>query len=212
MSSPSPNAHRTRSLLPRLSRNAWLLIGGAVGIGVVLFLLLLRDLRTGEDFYRANPAADSAQTGSRFEALPAPIAGEPATGQDAAPIPPDARVIGVDDLPPPPEPAPLPAPQAQTPAGSVASGTQPPQPIDQTQPDYPMEALRNGESGTVLLRVTVGPDGFPYGIAIARSSRSRALDRAAMTAARRWRFSPALRNGQPTSQTVEIPVVFNLPN
>lgn len=210
MSTPPPAARRSRALLPRLSRTAWLLIAAAIGMGLLLFLLLMRDLRQSNDFYRADgkPAGPGKQ--QPFEALPAPISGDPA-GPAAPAIPPaDAQVVAVEDIPVP-QPAPIPVPAQPASQGALASGTRAPQPVDQRQPDYPAEALRNGESGTVLLRVTVGPDGFPYGIAIASSSRSRALDRAAMTAARRWRFSPALRDGAPTSETVEIPVVFNLP-
>ena len=56
----------------------------------------------------------------------------------------------------------------------------------------------------------VGPDGVPYGIAVARGSGSRVLDRAAMSAVKSWRFKPAMRGGQPVPATVQIPVAYNL--
>ena len=83
-------------------------------------------------------------------------------------------------------------------------------PIGRPSAPYPVAALRNGESGTVMLRITVGPDGVPSGIALARSSGSRTLDRAAMGAVKSWRFTPAMRNGQPVSATVQVPVAYNL--
>lgn len=80
-----------------------------------------------------------------------------------------------------------------------------------TPPAYPIDALRAGIQGTVLLKVLVDPTGKPVSVKIAHSSGSRALD----TAARRhvlaaWRFHPALRNGHAIEAWVLVPVRFNL--
>ena len=90
----------------------------------------------------------------------------------------------------------------------MAGGTAP-QPIQSPAPSYPAQALRNGESGTVLLRVHVGADGIPYDVDLVQSSRSRALDRAASDAVRGWRFRPATRGGQPVPGEVQVPISFN---
>lgn len=204
---PVPPRRPSRSRLG-LSRTGWIAIAAAVLIGVLLSLLLLRDMRTDSDFYRADPS--KASGGGEFEALPAPIGeGSIPTGPDTEPeTPPPAAptVVETPSIPtqPPEHPSAFPA------SPSASGFTQPPRPIRQDQPAYPSDAYRNGETGTVVLRVTVGTDGHPYGIAIARSSRSRSLDRAAIGAARRWRFEPAMRNGVAVSDTVEIPVVFTL--
>lgn len=76
-------------------------------------------------------------------------------------------------------------------------------------PSYPPEAFRNGESGTVLLRVHVGPDGTPYAVDLVQGSHSRLLDRAAADAVRRWHFRPAMRGGQPIAGEVQVPITFN---
>lgn len=75
-------------------------------------------------------------------------------------------------------------------------------------PKYPPVALRRNESGTVLLRVSIGSNGTPTDINIAQRSGSRDLDRAAMSAVRKWQFRPATRNGLPVASTVEVPVEF----
>jgi protein TonB len=62
----------------------------------------------------------------------------------------------------------------------------------------------------VLLTVEVLPDGTSGKIEIKESSGYRDLDRAAVTAIRRWRFTPAREGGIARPAMVEIPVVFTL--
>lgn len=76
------------------------------------------------------------------------------------------------------------------------------------EPTYPPSALRSGESGTVMLNVSVGVDGVPTEIAVIERSGNRDLDRAALQAARKWRFAPAIRNGKAVAQDVRVPVEF----
>jgi len=80
-----------------------------------------------------------------------------------------------------------------------------------TPPAYPMQALRAGFQGTVLLKVRVDPTGKPVQAMIERSSGSRVLDDAArghVLAA--WRFHPAIRDGHAIEAWVIVPVRFNL--
>jgi len=76
------------------------------------------------------------------------------------------------------------------------------------EPTYPPSALRAGASGTVMLNVSVGADGVPTEIAVIERSGNRDLDRAALQAARKWRFAPAIRNGKAVAQDVRVPVEF----
>lgn len=206
-SPPAPRA------IPRLSRRSWIVIAAAFGIGLLLFLLLWAGHRNDDDFYRANGPTEGA-TGQVFEPLPVPMPADEAGNtpasdeEDRAP-----GMVGIDETRPAPPPAPPAAPAALPPAPVAPLPTQAnsgPVPIGKPSAPYPIDALRNGESGTVLLRVTVGPDGVPYGLAVARTSHSRSLDRAAMNAVRNWRFRPAMRDGQPVEATVQIPVSYNL--
>jgi protein TonB len=80
------------------------------------------------------------------------------------------------------------------------------------RPKYPVAAMRRGEQGTVLVRVTVGRDGLPTQVDISRSSGSRDLDRAAREAVWRWRFRPVRINGVAVLASGIVPVAFELAN
>jgi protein TonB len=61
----------------------------------------------------------------------------------------------------------------------------------------------------VLIRIDVDSSGRPHSMDIIRASGSRHLDRAALVAARSWRFQPALRDGQPVQGSVNVPISFD---
>ncbi|MFT3896130.1 MAG: energy transducer TonB [Thermomonas sp.] len=214
MSETPSNSPATRGGL-RLSRRNWIVIAIAFGIGLLLFLLLWAGHRGDNDFYRAD-APVAGPSGQVFEPLPVPMPADEAGNAPAADDEDRAPgMVGIDETRPAASPsAPLPpapaAPAAPSPPVASVQADSVPVPIGKPSAPYPVEALRNGESGTVLLRVTVGRDGVPSGVALAKSSRSRVLDRAAMSAVRNWRFRPAMSNGQPVSATVQIPVSYNL--
>jgi len=62
----------------------------------------------------------------------------------------------------------------------------------------------------VTLTVDVSADGAVTSVAIAKTSGNRDLDRAAMEAARKWRFNPAQENGVGMAGRVSVPVTFAL--
>jgi protein TonB len=215
MSESPANIPAPRRMGLQLSRRSWLIVAVAFAAGLLLFLLLWLDHRNDNDFYRAD-APVAGPGGQVFEPLPVPMPADEAgnatptsDAEDRAP-----GMVGIDETRPAPPPAahvtPAPTPAAPVTPSAPGQAISDPVPIGKPSAPYPVEALRNGESGTVLLRVTVGPDGVPNAIALAKSSRSRTLDRAAMSAVRRWRFHPAMSNGQPVSATVQIPVSYNL--
>ncbi|MET1161841.1 MAG: TonB family protein [Pseudoxanthomonas sp.] len=204
----------------RLPRSALRIAGIAFGIGLVLFLIVWW---MGRDhaFYKVEPTAPGKPL-SELEALPEPLAG----GDSASDMPSagtgnsqSERPQLVEETAPPPLPDPvdetmLPAnPEAGiTPSPAavpMAPGEQPVPLNGQTPPPrYPSEALRRGESGTVLVRVEVDATGAPAGVALVQRSGSRDLDRAAMEAVRKWRFMPAQRDGQAVAASLVIPIDF----
>lgn len=93
-------------------------------------------------------------------------------------------------------------------ATSVDNQNQEAKAIYQEAPKYPIEALRNNESGTVQLRVSIDTEGNPSNIVIEGSSGSRYLDRAAKTAVSQWRFSPKIVNAIKVNSEILIPVEF----
>jgi len=80
----------------------------------------------------------------------------------------------------------------------------PPKPVE-----TPPAVMPEGppQSGEVVLLVTVGTDGTVRTVSIAQSA-GQALDTAAMAAVARWKFEPALRDGQPFEARVRIPFHF----
>jgi protein TonB len=186
------------------------------GLGLLLFLLLWWDLRDNADFYRPEARAQNAE-GQVFDPLPAPM---PAGERSASGLSEAAEAALRNPPPPPPPVAQRPAapaverPQARAPAGDAparpATTTSLPVALSRPAPDYPAQALRNNESGTVHLRITVGEDGKPNEVVVERSSRSRALDQAAVRAARKWKFRPAQRDGRAVEGTLAVPITFTL--
>lgn len=77
-------------------------------------------------------------------------------------------------------------------------------------PRYPLEAVLLREQGMVSLTIHVEPSGRVADIDIVRSSGFRVLDQAARTALLRWRFKPALRDGQPIASELPYNIQFLL--
>jgi len=82
--------------------------------------------------------------------------------------------------------------------------------LNNPRPAYPLLAIRQGAQGQVLLLVEVLPDGRAGRIELEKFSGHAMLDAAAMNAVRAWRFTPARKDGLLTTQTVRIPIHFNL--
>ena len=192
------------------------MVAGGFGIGLILFLLLWLDMRDNGDFYRAEDKADSAD-GQVFEPLPAPMSdsersasGLSEAAAEAIRSPPPQPVV----LPQPVE-TPVPRPiadaisQNNLPDEGLAPGSVP-VPISKPAMKYPSDALRNNETGKVVVRIEVGADGEPTAVSIVTRSGSRSLDRAAVQAAKRWRFRPAQQDGRAVAAAVEVPIVFSL--
>lgn len=80
-------------------------------------------------------------------------------------------------------------------------------PDNMVRPKYPKEALRNGIAGTVELTAVIASDGKLKDL-MSQSGDSE-FSRSAITAIRKWRFHPQLRQGQPVEATYKIQVRFN---
>jgi TonB family protein len=71
--------------------------------------------------------------------------------------------------------------------------------VRDVQPEYPESASEDGVSGSVTLSYTVNGEGRVEDVRVTRSSGDDRLDRAATSAARKWRYKPAVQDGQPRS-------------
>lgn len=121
--------------------------------------------------------------------------------------PPAAPAMTVNVPKAPPQP-PVIAPPA--PSGPVTVGDLGARMIAMTPPRYPVESRRRKEQGTVLLSVLLAVDGSVLEVQLAQSSGHERLDKAALDAVRKWRWSPTIRGGEPVMVrgTVDIPFIL----
>ena len=77
-------------------------------------------------------------------------------------------------------------------------------------PKYPYVARRRGMEGKVVIEAVVDRAGTVATAVVVVSSGHRLLDRAALSAVKRWIFQPARRRGQAVGATIAIPITFAL--
>ncbi len=121
------------------------------------------------------------------------------------------------DLPPPPEPA---APHPENPGrvGGVSSPESraffafdsPPRPIHLSAPHYPPLARDAGLEGTVVVRITLDTSGRVVSAQVISSDGTDAMNKEALAAARKSRFTPARQRHVPVRSMVVIPFEFRL--
>ena len=146
-------------------------------------------------------------------AKPDIVAPRPPIQLARAPLP----VVPPDPVPREPSPVAAPSPAPTPPAVTVAG---PPSVVQVSNlslnmlsgapPRYPVESRRKHEEGTVVLSLTLGQDGRVANISVSRSSGFDRLDQAALSAVRKWRWAPLVRDGKPVmvKGIVEIPFVL----
>lgn len=77
-------------------------------------------------------------------------------------------------------------------------------------PNYPANAARNGDQGTVGLALLIAPDGRVTDSKVTSTSGSRELDRAAIAALSLCHFKPASTNGVPEAAWGKIAYIWTL--
>jgi periplasmic protein TonB len=93
---------------------------------------------------------------------------------------------------------------------TAAEVDQPPRPAGtQTRADYPVELRRNGVSGSATVRIIVTHDGRVIDATTIRATHPSFGD-AAEKAVSKWRYQPAVKDGQPIACLLEIPFTFSL--
>ena len=92
---------------------------------------------------------------------------------------------------------------------SGRGGVSVPEVIYNPEPTFSEEARKSKTQGIVLLAIVVGKDGKPYDIRV-RQSLGMGLDEKAIEAVSRWRFRPAMLNGQPVPTQIAVEVNFRL--
>jgi periplasmic protein TonB len=93
----------------------------------------------------------------------------------------------------------------------IGSGVESPRLLQSVRPNYTSEAMRAKVQGVVRLEGVVLPDGSVGDVRILRSLDSVfGLDEEAIKAAKRFRFAPGTRFGQPVAVLVTFEIEFTL--
>lgn len=85
-----------------------------------------------------------------------------------------------------------------------------PQTIYAPSPEYSAVALNAHYQGVCVLRVIVEADGSTSHIRVI-SGTGMGLDEKAIEAVKRWKFTPALKDGKPVPVPIAIEISFSLP-
>jgi len=88
-------------------------------------------------------------------------------------------------------------------------GDHPPQLRSKVEPEYPFGLRTQKIQGTVILAATIGADGVPKDIHVARSA-DPGLNAEALAVAGRWRFLAARKDGQPVEAPATLQFIFRL--
>lgn len=111
---------------------------------------------------------------------------------------------------PPPPPAPV-VEAPPRPAGPVTLGAELSVACPEREvPAYPPQSRRLGEEGKVVLRVELDEQGAVSSARVATPSGFARLDEAALAAVRRWRCTPAQRDGRSVRAVAMQPFKFEL--
>lgn len=134
---------------------------------------------------------------------PTPDKPKPDTQTAKAPPPPVKDPPVQPIVKPAPQPEPIPAkPHEPVFTDAVA--------LSQPQPTIPDELRGEALAKTFVAEFRVGMDGMPDEIKVAQSTGNRDLDRIALETAKRWRFKPATRDGQPIESRIRLHIEFQV--
>jgi periplasmic protein TonB len=84
--------------------------------------------------------------------------------------------------------------------------------LQNPKPPYPPLAFRLRVEGKVVLVAEVLPNGQSGSVQILESSGNEMLDKSALETVKKWRFTPARKDGVIVTQAVRIPITFSLKN
>lgn len=151
------------------------------------------------------PARDAVSM-RREEALVSPVDAKPSRIANAVDSAPRTPVVSDSS----PSAAFSSAERRGSSLGSGAPAATPAAYLESPVPAYPESAREDAEEGAVVLRVRISTEGAPAEILVHRSSGVAALDRAALRAVKRWKFTPATIAGKPIESWMDVPIRFRL--
>ena len=95
-----------------------------------------------------------------------------------------------------------------SPEAPTSPGEQPPKLVQQAKPQYPQDAFDKRIQGVVMVEILIGERGEVAHAEIRKSIP--ALDAAALSCVRTWKFSPGARNGRAIPVVALAPVSFRI--
>lgn len=100
---------------------------------------------------------------------------------------------------------------AATPDGvyRVGGSVKSPHVLFQPDPEYSEAARKAKRQRAVTLNVTVGTDGLPYNLCVAKATGS-GLDEKAVEAVKQWKFEPGTKDGLPVPIRLSVETTFRL--
>jgi TonB family protein len=84
------------------------------------------------------------------------------------------------------------------------------EPVKTKKADYPIEAAQKGIQGEVVVKMHISETGDVEGVDVL--SGDPVLAEAAVNAAKKWKFKPFIKNGQPIKVTTKMPFDFYFSN
>lgn len=91
----------------------------------------------------------------------------------------------------------------------AATKDAPPKVIYNPDPEYTASARHDRVQGIVVVYINLDAQGIPHDAKVVKGLRSD-LDKKAVEAVSKWRFSPAIKNGNPVPASVNVQVAFRL--
>ena len=174
--------------------------GGDAGGGVV-------EQGNGRAGEIPTPKADVTQPTVKAEPEPKP---DPKPDPKPAPMPetvkPPEQIAKVIEPKPEPKTAPMPEPK---PAPHIPVFTEAAQTFA-PQPSIPDDLRSAALDKTVVVEITVDAEGNSTGVHLMEPTGNDELDRIALDTARKWKFKPATRDGQPVESRVRLHIEFQV--
>ncbi len=213
-----PSHSETRPELPRI-----LAIAAAIAVHAFAFLLLLIPLSTpmlqkwvepvNPDVIFIEPEKKIIEKPVEIEAVK-PVTAKPVPARTQRAVVPDTEPAVIVEGGPVAATATSTDTQTATEMGPASTGPVAVSTlayVNAPPPVYPREAARTGAQGTVVLKILVDVDGTPLQVVVQESSGNRWLDRAAREhVLKRWRFQPAMRDGQSVQAYGLVPINFTM--
>ena len=183
--------------LEALPEGATVLVDGRAVEGALERLVLspgAHEVRVEAEGFQPHVERVAAQAGqplaivARLEPMPPPPSPRPRRAPPPRPTPPPPSTLAAAAPPTPP-------PLTRGALVALDETVTPPRRLSGEPARYPDEARKLKLKGSVLVELTVSEDGEPQDVRVLESAGT-ILDRAVLAAVERWRFSPALKEGQ----------------